>query len=323
MIIVRPFAHNDDEYAAVVALENEIWQEYPSTVDEWKHDDKVRDKKYWFHRFVALVDDKIVGLGSTGDVRWAHKPGKFYVQVHVRPAFRQRGVGTALYEHGLAAIEKQPEPPRLLSSNTREDQEAGLRFLTQRGFVQVMRYPVSELRVAAFDPSPYDAVVARVRARGIEIMSLRTLAAQDPQWQRHVYDLCEKQIMPDVPLPDQYTPQTFERFVNGFFENPNFNPDSIFVARDGDRLVGTTGFWIPEAYNGTVYTMLTGVVRDYRRRNIARALKVHSLKFARAFGATIVETDNEENNPMYQINVQLGFTPRPAWIDFHKRLAAD
>jgi hypothetical protein len=32
----------------------------------------------------------------------------------------------------------------------------------------------------------------------------------------------------------------------------------------------------------------------------------------------IIETDNEENNPMYQLNLQLGFAPQPAELDFHK-----
>lgn len=33
-----------------------------------------------------------------------------------------------------------------------------------------------------------------------------------------------------------------------------------------------------------------------------------------------IETDNEENNPMYQINMKLGFEPLPAWVDYEKTL---
>jgi hypothetical protein len=33
-------------------------------------------------------------------------------------------------------------------------------------------------------------------------------------------------------------------------------------------------------------------------------------------------TDNEENNPMYGLNVQLGFMPTRAWLQFRKELGA-
>ena len=33
-----------------------------------------------------------------------------------------------------------------------------------------------------------------------------------------------------------------------------------------------------------------------------------------------VRTDNEENNPMYKINVALGFTPEPYCYDYQKEL---
>ena len=34
-----------------------------------------------------------------------------------------------------------------------------------------------------------------------------------------------------------------------------------------------------------------------------------------------IETDNEENNPMYQINLKLGYEPLPAWVDYEKKLS--
>jgi hypothetical protein len=34
----------------------------------------------------------------------------------------------------------------------------------------------------------------------------------------------------------------------------------------------------------------------------------------------LIETYNEENNPMYALNLALGFKPQPAWLEFEKRL---
>ena len=38
-----------------------------------------------------------------------------------------------------------------------------------------------------------------------------------------------------------------------------------------------------------------------------------------AAGIEWIETSNEENNPMYQLNFRLGFEPAAAWLDFEKR----
>jgi len=65
----------------------------------------------------------------------------------------------------------------------------------------------------------------------------------------------------------------------------------------------------------------TGVLPSYRRRNIATALKLKAIAFAAEYGAKTMDTGNEENNPMYQINLRLGFQPRPAWSDYHKKIA--
>jgi GNAT superfamily N-acetyltransferase len=68
---------------------------------------------------------------------------------------------------------------------------------------------------------------------------------------------------------------------------------------------------------------LTGTRRDYRRRGLATAMKVRNIQLAKKLGVDIIETDNEENNPMFQLNLQLGFKPQPAYLDFHKKIPAE
>ena len=63
---------------------------------------------------------------------------------------------------------------------------------------------------------------------------------------------------------------------------------------------------------------MTGVVRAYRRRGIATALKVRTIQYAQTVGAETIVTSNEENNPMNILNRKLGFEPMPAWISYHR-----
>ena len=58
------------------------------------------------------------------------------------------------------------------------------------------------------------------------------------------------------------------------------------------------------------------MARSHRRRGIATAIKVRSIRFAKDLGYRAIQTDNEENNPMYDLNLRLGFRPTKAWLQF-------
>ena len=67
-------------------------------------------------------------------------------------------------------------------------------------------------------------------------------------------------------------------------------------------------------------TGLTGTRREYRRRGIAVAMKVHALGWAKANGYELTKTWNATTNTgMLAINERLGFVKQPAWIEFTKR----
>ena len=71
----------------------------------------------------------------------------------------------------------------------------------------------------------------------------------------------------------------------------------------------------------TLHTGLTGVLREYRKKGVALALKLRSLELAQAMGAPRVSTWNESNNKgMLAINEKLGYQKEPATIDYVKVL---
>ena len=65
---------------------------------------------------------------------------------------------------------------------------------------------------------------------------------------------------------------------------------------------------------------VTGVLPSHRRNGIATALKLKTIQYAIDYGAVTLKTGNEENNPMYDLNMALGFKPKPAWLSLRKTL---
>ncbi|MFW6063672.1 MAG: GNAT family N-acetyltransferase [Chloroflexota bacterium] len=317
---IRPFAYTDADYEALVAVCNAIEPERPSSVPAYRHWDDNRESQYHFRRYLAELDGQVVGFAATGHAAWSHQPHKYFVNVQVLPDHQGKGIGARMYERLLAHLE--PRDPRKLVSFTRENRENAIRFLKKRGFRQMMRIPVSTMDPATFDNERFAAKVQRVLDSGITVKTLREVSEQDPDWKHKLYDL-EWECVQDVPSTDPFTRRSFENFEKGVLQSPNLLPDAWFIAVDGERWVGLSVLWRNLVTDKLLETGLTGVVRSHRRRGIATAMKVRAIEYAQAHGNPLIDTDNEENNPMFQLNLQLGFVPQPAHLDFAKKLTSE
>ena len=307
---IRAFTDND--YEASVNVVNSVFPEYPDTVEEWRHWDAHRDPKCKFARWVAEADSQIVGYANYEQSSGMYHPRKFGIFAAVHPEYQGQGVGSALYNcllEGLAPLE-----PLSLRANVREDMVRSIRFLKDRGFREDMRSWESRLNVPAFDFTPYADVEEGVRQHGIEIKTFAELA-DDPERDQKLFELDEA-LVQDVPHPEPHTAVSYEFFEENLLKNPNLLPDGFFVALHHGRYVGMSNLWKSQA-SADLYTGLTGVRRDYRRKRIALALKLRAIAYAKAQGIEIVKTWNESNNrPMLSINEQLGFVKQPIWISF-------
>src|SRR2546426_261252 len=72
---------------------------------------------------------------------------------------------------------------------------------------------------------------------------------------------------------------------------------------------------------GTVWTSYTCTHPAYRGRGLAKGVKLQGLAQAVELGVPSVCTDNDSKNaPMLRINQQLGYEPRPGFVEHHKRV---
>lgn len=320
MYTVRSFSATDREYRAIAAIHDAVWPGQSQSGAIWKAHDDGRNPRYFFQRVVVETSGRVVAHGHCGENPWSHLPGKYTLDFAVHPHYRCRGLATAGYRALLTLLARRDPAPTLLTASTRDDQVGAVAFLAQQGFAQVLREPTSTLDVAAFDDRPFRGLLDRVRQAGITIHSFTELRALDPDWKRVWYDL-EGEINRDVPQANAGAQLPFETFA-GYLEGALVDTDAYFVAVDqAGRAVGLSGLDFSARDPAVAQTGgLTGVVRSHRRRGIATALKLRAITLARVRGIRRIHTSNEEHNPMYRLNLGLGFAPGPAWLRFEKRL---
>ena len=322
MLTIRPFQPTEQEYATVVTIHNAVWPDETTTVDYIRFRDEAWPTDYFFQRLIAERDGVIIATASYCETHWSYRPGKYDVRIEVHPNHQGEGIGGAIYDHITEALVTLPEPPQILTSLSQEDRPAAIHFLTTRGFVQTMRFPSSVLQVQHFDPTPFTGAVDKVMARGISIVTLAELQQREPDWQAKIWEL-DCTCTQDEPLPDTFTPPTLEQYVKDEFGTPGFLPEAWFLALDGENYVGMAVLYKDIGNPQQLQAGFTAVRRDYRRQGIATALKLQTIAFAQTYGAKRIITDNEEHNPMFQINLSLGFVPLPAKLTFQKELNND
>lgn len=315
MLAIRPFEERD--YEGITAVFNAAWPDYRKLSLEFKSSDERRKPDRYWQRLVVEADGRLLGFGTFKEAYWSKLEDHFYTDFITHPHHLGQGAASLFFETMMQTLQKRGNL-HYLTAETREDHSEAIQFLTAHDFEPVMRYPMSRLDVAAFAAEPYLAKVAEVQATGIEILSLAELKKHDDNWQVKTHRMIADSLK-DVPSPDEQTEFGFDEFERAL-GSPNFLPEGIFLALDGGQIVAISELWRNQAEPHKLSTGLTGVARSHRRRGLATAVKIHAIQFAQAYGATILETDNEENNPMYQLNLQLGFRPQPAMVEFKKTM---
>lgn len=305
MLTIRPWGAAD--YAAMAEIRSSF-SPFPISEEEFREQDRqlAADPTNLHIRFVAEEPDgRVVGYSGTTRETFM-PPGQFYISTAVPPDQRGKGVGRALAEATEAWARGQGA--QHLVSYIRGQDDYSLGWAQRRGYVVDRERTEAVLDLTAFDPSRFAGQVERVTNGGLRLLEFDR---QVPESLLPALYAWSRATEPDVPDWEGDDFPSYEKWVRWFSSVPN--PRWIALALDGERVVGGSIAVFPMKPGHTeAYTEYTGVLREYRGRGIAMAVKLLTIDETIRRGFTSMRTNNDPDNPpMLAVNQRLGYVTAP------------
>jgi GNAT superfamily N-acetyltransferase len=176
--------------------------------------------------------------------------------------------------------------------------EAGVRFLQERGFERTDADIVSELvlRDAVLEEPPAPA--------GFRLAPL----AQARDRLEELFAVCAAGEI-DMPGDEPDTALTLADWKLDDFGVPDISDDGSFVALESDRVV-SLAFLAVDPARKLGYNQMTATLPEFRRRGLALAVKLAAAHWAQANGFERILTENDETNTgMLAVNARVGYRP--------------
>lgn len=303
-----------EQWRRAVALRNSYNPDGPVTVERAMNYEAAEKPGVPKRRFLMSRDGRDLSYGTVIQQYWTPSPGLYGFHLMMAP-------GDEGIDEGVEFAESQV---REFGGNEatcwyRTDRPALGDALLRRGYIEGQRNPVACLDLLSFDRGRWNAQSERIAADGYEIVDLLTYGKANPDtWKWDLWRI-EMDIFADVPLPDPFVEVPFEDWVRDLDANEMKFEWQFFALRNGRPVALTQVFanWVDSTI---AHTGLTGVSREHRRQGLATALKAQALTRIKDAGVQRIYTDNEEKNPMFSLNLALGFREVYATVNMKRSL---
>lgn len=283
----------ENEWSEAIRLRNLFNWSYPVGVDESKAMfEHLRQERKDF-RFVGVLDGQVVTYNAVTEN--ANSPdGDYWFNVCVDP-----NVQKAKEWFGLGVKDSMRQVSECGGSRA---------LIEGRGEYGWVRESLEEMDFQKDQVQPYSCLDVLPTEYDYQDNVVSFAEFLEANGEDGMYRLwrCEMEIAADLPMPYDFIETPLEIFSSHVLSPINDLTSKFLLVEDGE-VKGLSQLWPSKVNPKLAANGLTGVRRAYRRQGVATRLKQHGIAWAKDHGIEQIFTDNEENNPMFQLNLQLGF----------------
>jgi mycothiol synthase len=262
---------------------------------------------------VATVNGEMAGYGFVDWVQTTDGKREYRTRGHVDPAWRRRGVATAILAHNEARLLEiargHPDDlPRVFGAFAPENRVGAVALVIGAGY-QPVRYFFDMLRPTL------DEILLPPLPEGLEVRPVTDLDGY-----RRLF-AADTEAFLDHWGGFDASEASFQQWLNG----PTFDPSLFVIAWDGDEIAGGVINEIDAEENAALQRgrgLLDSVFvrRPWRRRGLAAALVGRSLALLRERGMTSAWLGVDAGNPTGALGVyeRAGFEVHLRSSAYHK-----
>tara|TARA_Y100001970_G_scaffold142181_1_gene174940 strand:+ start:470 stop:1435 length:966 start_codon:yes stop_codon:yes gene_type:complete len=319
MISLQPFKATDKEFKDLTRISNLINHDSIDHPDDEKNDWKLRDKSIIRDRLLLYNNDELIGALYYAQGRDGNNKTAFF-SIELNPEYNNNGYRELLYQKMLQKVKKFNCEKLHTSVYDHPNYKECKRLIDKHGFKLVQTNREYSCDITKVKTEDYKPLIDKLQSEGIEFYDSRD---QLKDWDDHYKKLEKLQwtYSKDFPIPEgiEHTRLPFKEEMKHQIDfETNYYGTEIVAVHKGNYIASTDLSIYPKSEPHKAWTGGLGVLKEYRRKGIATALKIKAIETLLKKGVTDVRTDNEENNPMYKINVALGFKPVPFSLDYLK-----
>ena len=303
--IIR-FTSSDKDYQKLYELENSLdyhIKDWGSVEMLKYHGSLIPEKCRPETNFLSL-NNKVFGYGYTGHDEWAFDLKLLDSSISFPSEEKYLPYAQELLNYQLSSARKM-EQVKTFRAWLFNANDFYINFYLKNGFKVSQVEFISLISLEEFNQKNFSSYVSRFKESPFEISNLQELQKSHSNWEVKLYELWHR-IEKDVPTDVLEPGEDIDSWRRRLFA-PWFKPEDLYIVMDGEKWVALSSYDRSDVTTDTVSTDLTGVLPEYRRKGICTAVKLFALEDLKKKGFRKVFTGNEENNPMFQINLKLGF----------------
>ena len=325
MIKIKKFKATDEEFKEISRIDNLVNHESISHPDDDKDSWIIRDKSLIRNRLLLYKNNILIGIIYYSQGRNQNNKTAFFT-MHIDPQFNIKENRQLLYKGMLREIKLFHCNKVLTTVYDHPNYKLNKNYFIENGFklVQTNREYACDIR--KIKTEKYYPLIEKLESEGIHFYDSRDEMKNNTKKFPDHYKKLEKLIWTysnDFPIPDgiKHTRVPFEQAMKLQFDFEENSYGTEIIAVKNEQYIGSTDITVYyKAEPNKGWTGGLGVLKKYRRKGIATALKIKAIEGLLKKGITEIRTDNEENNPMYKINVELGFNPVPFSLEYMKEI---